>query len=133
MKFCLNCNKELIKLYSKGNNHKYCSITCRNKQKYLKNIEYYKKKSKEYKILNPNYNALQSRLWRINNLEKANSYEKKFRNYENVKEYNRLWRIKNKKFIKLNEQLSWKFGFKLYISQIRNNYDYYQNFYKNNK
>ena len=130
MNFCLNCNEKLNKIHVKGNNHKYCNITCRNKQKYLKNKKYYKDKAKERRLKNPELTAFETRLWRLNNPEKCKQY---IRNYENLKNYNQIWREKNKKFIKLNEQIAWKFGFKLYIQQIRDNYDYYLNLYNNSK
>ena len=74
MRCCL-CEKEYIK---KSNNQKFCSISCRQKNKYLKQKEKYKQKSLIYYYKNKE-KILKYQKARIERLRKENpEFRKKY-------------------------------------------------------
>ena len=105
---CKCCKTEKEEFYKNDKTCKECRSN-QYKEKYLKNKEYYKEKSKKYNEENKEKVRESSREYYTENKEKIENYQKEYRenNKEKTKEYNKNYQEENKEelLIKRKEYL----------------------------
>ena len=92
--------KEKRKIYYENNKQKILEWNKKSKNKKSKfEIKEYRKKTY---LKNKFQSNKESKIWRLNNLDKAKEYQKIYRenNKEKAKNNNKIWRLKNKKIKK---------------------------------